>query len=388
MIQIIEPLKGKRLAVIGGSYLQLPLILKAKELGVITYCFSWLDGAVCKDYCDHFYPISILEKELILDECRKADIDGVTTIASDAAVPTVNFVASELSLVGNPDANSEQYVNKYSMRVALMDAGIEVPKFVQLSPENFDSALEIVERADLSLPIIIKPVDRSGSRGVVKLDDCSQLEEMVLRAAQESFSKNVIVEEFIEGKEFSVESISWEGGHYLLAITEKETTGPPFFVELAHHQPAALTEEEYLRFKEFTFASLNALKVIYGASHTEIKITDEGKVYLIETGARMGGDFIGSDLVQLSTGYDFVKGVIEVALGQFSEPSLTIKLCSGVYFLSKEREFLLDIINEPQRFEVIIKTELLNEQLKPITNSSDRSGYLIYQAAQKFIPQA
>ncbi len=83
----------KTLAIIGASYIQLPLVLKAKELGVQTICFAWEEGAVCKDVSDEFYPISIIEKEQILEVCRKEGIDGITTIATDVAVPTISYVA-------------------------------------------------------------------------------------------------------------------------------------------------------------------------------------------------------------------------------------------------------------------------------------------------------
>ena len=92
---------GKTMAVIGASYLQLPLVLKARELGMRVVCFAWEDGAVCREHADRFYPVSILEKEKILAFCRDEKVDAVTTIASDAAVPTVNFLADALHLPGN-----------------------------------------------------------------------------------------------------------------------------------------------------------------------------------------------------------------------------------------------------------------------------------------------
>ncbi|MBQ2608211.1 MAG: hypothetical protein II588_03240, partial [Paludibacteraceae bacterium] len=91
----------KTLAIIGASYLQRPLVEKAREMGLRTICFSWADGAVCKDVCDVFYPISITEKEQILDICRREQIDGVCTIASDVAAPTVAYVAEQMGLRGN-----------------------------------------------------------------------------------------------------------------------------------------------------------------------------------------------------------------------------------------------------------------------------------------------
>ena len=109
-------LNKQRLAIIGGSYLQLPLVKKAKEMGIETHCFSWVDGAVCAESADSFYPISIIEKDRILKKCQEIGIDGITTIASDTAVVTVNFVASRLGLLSNPEEYSEVTTNKFKMR--------------------------------------------------------------------------------------------------------------------------------------------------------------------------------------------------------------------------------------------------------------------------------
>ena len=88
----------KKLAIIGASYLQQPLVEKCKELGVYSICFAWEEGAVCKDVCDKFYPISTVDKEAILKVCQEEKIDGITTIASDVATLTVSYVAEKMGL--------------------------------------------------------------------------------------------------------------------------------------------------------------------------------------------------------------------------------------------------------------------------------------------------
>ena len=110
----------KKIAVIGASYLQEPLVRKAKEMGIYTLCFAWRDGAVCADIADEFYDISIVEKEQILEICRKAEIDGVCTIASDVAAPTVAYVAEQMGLIGNSYESAVRANNKYLMRNAFM----------------------------------------------------------------------------------------------------------------------------------------------------------------------------------------------------------------------------------------------------------------------------
>lgn len=369
----------KKLAIIGASYLQRPLVEKAQDMGLEVHCFAWADGAVCKDVADYFYPIDVKEKEQILKKCQEIGIDGITTIAADLPVSTINYVASKMGLVSNPDEFSATTTNKYLMRQCFMENGVPSPKFSLVKADgNYDNI------RGFEFPLIVKPTDRSGSKGVEKVLDPVQLETAVKRAQEVSFKKEAIIEEFVTGREISVESISYEGKHNILQITDKVTTGAPYFVELEHHQPSSLPTDIQKRVKSIVLKALDALHIRYGASHSELKITENGDIKVIEIGARMGGDFIGSDLVKLSTGYDFLKGVIEVALGTFEEPVVTEHKHSGVYFLCKETEKILPIIENAEKYPEIVKSEITDKILRNIECSGDRSGYFIYQADSKF----
>ena len=132
-----------------------------------------------------------------------------------------------------------------------------------------------------------------------------------------------------------------------------------------------------------TERALNALGITNGASHSEYKITQTGRIAIMEIGARMGGDFIGSDLVRLSTGYDFLKGVIEVALGEFVEPQITDHKCSGVYFLCEETKRLLPTIENWKDNPTFVFGEITDQELRKVKKSADRSGYIIYQSGNK-----
>lgn len=365
------------LAVIGASYLQRPLVEKAKAMGLRVICFAWADGAVCADLVDKFYPISIVEKHEILKVCRNERIDGICTIASDVAAPTVAFIAEKLHLNGNRYESALKANDKFLMREAFSKAGITCPRYSRVSPdiENDFSAWQF--------PLIVKPCDRSGSLGVMKVTCPEELQRSLKNALSLSFKHEAIVEEFIEGREISVEFISYHGVHYPLMITDKVTTGAPHFVELEHHQPAELSEDQFEKIYSITQRALDALEITEGASHTEYRITESGEVYIIELGARMGGDFIGSDLVRLSTGYDFVKGVIDVALDSFEIPVSSKKCHSGVFFLCKETERLLPFFQNETASLTITKKEMTDHLLKSVSCSADRSGYLIYQADKK-----
>lgn len=369
---------SKTLAIIGASYLQRPLVERAKEMGLRTICFAWEQGAVCKDICDVFYPVSITEKETILEYCRKEQIDGVCTIGSDVAAPTVAFVAEQMGLPGNPYEAAVTAHDKHRMREALVAAGVDCPKYKVVSKGQKS------DTQSLSLPLIVKPSDRSGSLGVQKITRWEEIEPAVNYAEQVSIVGEALIEEFIDGREISVETISCNGLHYPLQITDKTTTGSPHFVELAHHQPSSLPQEMQERIFTITKQALAALGITCGASHSEYKITSEGRVVVMEIGGRMGGDFIGSHLVQLSTGYDFLRGVIEVALGLSVTPTKTVHAYSGVYFLSAETPEVLPYILHAQDYPEIVAAEQTDRELKKLSCSADRSGYFMYQSTHKF----
>ena len=375
---------NKKLAVIGASYLQQPLVEKAKEMGLEVHCFAWEDGAVCKDIADHFYPISIIEKEEILSICQQIGINGICTIASDVAAPTVAYVAERMGLVGNSYESAVRANNKYLMRESFSKAEVPCPKYMVATPDTLKTPSVLDGLREFQYPIIIKPSDRSGSLGVSKICTPAEYYPAINQAMKVSFRHEAMIEEFIEGREISVEFISYQGHHYPLQITDKVTTGAPHFVELEHHQPSSLSKDMYETIYSITEKALNALGITNGASHSEYKITPKGRIAIMEIGARMGGDFIGSDLVRLSTGYDFLKGVIEVALGIFKKPNITEHKYSGVYFLCKETEYLLPFFNMWESNHEIRYCEVIDNNLRNVLCSADRSGFFIYQSDRKF----
>lgn len=292
-------------------------------------------------------------------------------------MPTVAHVAHQLGLIGNSEHSAYISTNKYTMREALAASGANCPRFARVC-----SLAEALRAASsMHFPLIIKPCDRSGSMGVCKLNNQTELEQAVAAALTCSFCKEAVLEEFIEDvREISIEGISFAGTHYALAVTDKVTTGAPHYVELGHHQPSDLPQhliDEAIRQVKL---GVKALGIEYGASHPELMITPDGRVYVTEIGARMGGDFIGSDLVQLSTGYDFLRGVIDVALNQFQEPQRSLNKCAGVWFYAPETQWVKDFIQVPEQHPEIVKSELHEDQLKPLTRSADRAGFFIYQS--------
>ncbi len=347
-------------------------------MGLETHCFAWdNESSVCKNIADFFYPISVLEKHKIYKKCKEIEIDGITTIATDICIPTVSYIAEKLNLTSNSYKSSLFSTNKTLMRERFLKKGVKSPKNISL--KDFSPSL----LSKLEFPMIVKPTDRSGSKGITKVHSIKELRIAFNKAKKDSIEKKVIIEEYIEGEEVSVEFISWKGKHFFLTITDKVTTNYPHFVELQHHQPSQLSLDIQKKLIKLTKKALNALKINYGASHSEFKIDKKGEIIAIEVGARMGGDFIGSHLVELSTGYDYTKGVIDIALNNFEKPVISNFKCSGIYFLAKETEYLLPYFYKENIFD--IKKSIQKDKLSYLNCSNDRSGYLIYQSSKKTI---
>lgn len=390
---------AKKLAVIGASHFQMPLILKAQQMGCEVHAFAWECGDVGETAADVFHPVSITEIDRIVQECRNVGVDGICTIASDLATLAVNHTACELGLVGNTLECTRVSTDKSAMRRAFAQAGDPSPRSVSVRLRDGDQGVradaEDIECSDadldafdpasfgLSYPLIVKPTDRSGSRGVTKIDAPGgpvSVAQALRIAFEQSFAKQAMVEEFAEGDEFSVEGMSWEGEHRVLTITRKGTSGAPHFIESAHLQPAGLDAATARLVNQVVVHALDTLGVKYGASHSELKIAPDGTMRIIEIGARMGGDCIGSDLVPLSTGIDFVGAVVATALGERpdlspqSDPQL-----AAIRFLFNERD--LQLLERVQaESPAVLRSVRMDEAARTkgaVTDSSARWGHFV-----------
>lgn len=339
---------------------------------------AWEEGAICKKYCDVFYPISFTEKERVLEVCNKEKIDGITSFTLESALPTVIYVAQNMNLVSNSFECQKLTETKYSQRECLRKNGIPTPNYYIIDKKSDLLKLHTI------FPVIMKPIDSGGSQGVVFANSLEELLNSYEESVKFSKANKVIVEDYISGKEYSVEYISHKGIHYNLQITDKVTTGIPHFVEIQHHEPADISLYQAQKIKCLVEKTLTALKIENSASHTEVKINSNGEPYIIEVGARMGGGMIGCDLVRLSTGYDFVKGIIELITGDFHPPIFQITKHSGVYFYTKQTQNIRNItINSPTT--KIVKKEFEDGELPNVTNNLARKGYIIYQGDERLL---
>lgn len=363
-----------KLAIIGANAAITMLISRAKELGYETHVFAWQCGDPGEEAADFFYPIDVADKEAILNKCRELNVCGVCSITSDFAAPVVSYVARNLGLPGNPEKTDLLARNKYYMRKAFKDAGLFCPNFAVASSDDSD-----VDFSKFTFPVIVKPTDRWSSKGVTRVDRIEDINAAIETAVKESFDNKAIIEEFMFGPEFSAECICQNGNIVVLAVTEKQTTGFPHYIETGHVQPANLTDEEKEKVEDVVTAAVQALGIENGAAHAEFKILDNGEIGIIEIGARMGGDCIGTDLTHLSTGIDYIESVIDVAVGK------TLKLESKgnpspaiVKFILNEddyNEFQEILTNNPS--QIYRYGDIDRDFDREVVDSSTRHGFYV-----------
>lgn len=364
----------KKLAIIGANEAITMLIIKAKQMGYETHVFAWECGDPGEKAADFFYPISIDQKTEIANKCREIGVVGVCSITSDYAAPTVAFVARELGLPGNPMVTDEVARNKYKMRCAFKQAGLFTPQFIQLGQDYSEEDI-----ATLVYPVIVKPTDRWSSKGVTRVNTRNELDDAVRYAISESFDHHAIVEGFMNGPEYSAECICFNGEKKILAFTKKQTTGFPHYIETGHHQPADLSLEDKERATEVIQKALDALHIENSAAHAEFRILPSGEIGIIEIGARMGGDCIGTDLTPLSTGMDYIRMVIEVACGDpISFDIVSNPHPVSVHFVMSQDDIDTYEERRKQNPNSIIRASSFDTHFEnDVKDSSTRHGYYI-----------
>ena len=367
----------KKLAIIGASYLQMPLIETAKQLGYETHVFAWKADAPGETAADVFYPISITEVEEIKEVCRKIGICGICSIGSDLAMKAVSETAAALGLPANPVPAAMRAMDKHQMRLAFEQHGVPSPASILVT------SVEDLAGRTLQYPLIVKPLDRSGSRGITKVYRAEELGPAIEHAKSQGFVKQALVEEFAEGKEYSAECLSLNGEHHVLAITEKFTTGAPHFIETGHLEPCGLSPQLYKKAEETVIRALDSLGLKLGASHAEFRIDHNGTVRMIEVGGRMGGDFIGSDLVMLTTGVDYVKAVIACAVNEPVDLSVRPHAgAAGVRFLFGQEDLAALETLRREHPDYLVRWEV-HDTSEAVHDSSDRHGYFLMKADRR-----
>ena len=369
----------KKLMIVGASVLQLPAILKAKEMGLHVAVVDFNPQAVGIPYADKYYNASTMDEDAVLAAAENYLPDGIMTLATDMPMRGVAKTSDKLHLHSISYETALKATDKYDMIKAFKEHNVPSPGYFDVA--SFEE-LKVLE-GKIDFPCIIKPTDNAGSHGVAKVYSFQELLDNYEYAHSCSRHGKVIIEEYLDGPEVSVEVMVVNGQVNILQITDKITTEDPHFVEMGHTQPSRLPESTQDAIREVATMACLSLGIDKGPAHVEMKVTNRGPV-MIELGARMGGDNITTHLVPLSTGIDMVGSTIKVAMGE--EPNITPTLHCGsairyfdVPFGTIKSIDNVEDANQIPGVKQITFTKNVGEESTPIRCSNDRIGFVIAQ---------
>lgn len=371
----------KKLMIVGASVLQLPAILKAKGMGLHVAVVDFNPQAIGIPYADEYYNASTMDEDAVLAAAKAYKPDGIMTLATDMPMRGVAKASDILHLHSISYETAVKATDKYDMIKAFKEHNVPSPWYFVV-----DSMAELkAHEADVTFPCIIKPTDNAGSHGVAKVYTFQELLDNYEYAHSCSRHGKVIVEEYLDGPEVSVEVMVVNGEVNILQITDKITTEAPHFVEMGHTQPSRLPNDTQKAVRNVTEAACKAIGIDKGPAHVEMKVTKRGPV-MIELGARMGGDNITTHLVPLSTGIDMVGSTIKVALGEDPDIKPTLHCGSAIRYYEVPFGIIESIENVEEAQQVpgvkqITFTKNVGEESTPIQCSNDRIGFVIAQGA-------
>lgn len=302
----------KKLLMLGGGFLQKYVIRKAKTLGYYVLCLDADPNAVGFAIADEHAVINIVDEEACLAYARDKQVDGVLTAATDFSVLTMSRIAEELHLPGINYQSAKVIKNKALVRKRLFEANAD-DTGISYEIDSVDDIADILPK--IKFPVMMKPVDGSGSRGASKVEKTEAFVKAAVFAMNGSITHRAVAEPFIEGKEYGVESFVDNGVIHVLGVMQKDMTLPPYYAELGHAIPSGLTPELETKVKSCVYRAIFALGVNHGSVNMDLLITNEGNVHIVDVGARMGGNLIGSHIIPMGTGIDYMGNMIRAAVG-------------------------------------------------------------------------
>lgn len=374
----------KKLMVLGGARYILPVIEAAHQLGVYVITCDYLPDNIAHRYSDEYVNVSIVEKDAVLEVARKLKIDGIMSFACDPGVTTAAYVAEKLGL---PSVGTFESVNilqnKALFRQFLADNGFSVPKAKGYC--NYEEA--IVDKDLFRWPVIVKPVDSAGSKGVSRVDSTEKLKSAVENALRFSKTKRFIVEEFIQQKGYSSDTdcFSIDGKLVFASFSnqhfDKNAENP--YTPSAYSWPSAMPQQiqEELRSELQRLITLLGLKTsIY---NVETRMGVDGKSYIMEFSPRGGGNRL-SEMLRYASGVDLLTNSVCAAVGLPIEGINSDPVYSGCWAIiilhsDKDGEFVkLQIDESAQHF--VIEEDLWvkpGDEIHKFTGANEAIGTLV-----------
>ncbi len=381
-----EKKEVKKLLLLGGSAQQIVAIETAKKLGYYTVLCDYLTDNPGQCIADKFYLVSTTDKEAVLDVARKEQVDGILAYASDPAAPTAAYVAEKMGLSGNPYESVEILCNKDKFRKFLSENGFCTPK-----AQGYDSITEAekdILEGKFQFPIIVKPVDSSGSKGVSRIDNVAQIQEKLEYAMSFSRGNRIVVEEFVEkyGYQIAGDGLSIDG-KLVFRCFANDHFNPSCvnpFVPISASFPYNMPDEVQDKIHEEIQRLISLLGMKTCTYNFDIRIDKDYNVYLMEIAPRDGGNYI-PQLIKYATGIDLVECSVKAAMGETIENIELIKpkgyWC--YYAVHSLKDGVLESINIAEDFkEHIVENHILKspgDEIKAFTGANTTLGILLLQ---------
>ena len=342
----------KSILLLGGSTQQIPAIEYANNQGYCTILCDYLPDNPGQYHADKFYCVSTTDRGAVLEVAQKEKVDGVVAYASDPAAPTAAYVAEKMGLPTNPYRSVETLAYKDRFRGFLAANGFNCPRAEGFA--NYEEAKESIHR--FTLPVMVKPTDSSGSKGVRKVERLDELEDAYRAALEQSRGKNIIIEEFIVmdhkymigGDCFVLNGqvVFWG----LLNSHRDKKVNP--FVPVGTSHPPDVAGDRIERSKREIQRLVDLLGIRFGGFNIEIMFDNRDKPYLIEVGPRSGGNMI-PDLLHMITGVDLVAATVEAAMGNS---------CMGLNYDEKETYYSTYVLHTSKNG--ILKGIVFDEEIE------------------------
>ena len=313
--------------------MQLPAYRTAKKNGWITIGADGNPDAPCASLADYFLPIDLKDRIQLAEKAEefknKTGLDGVFTCGTDFSA-SVAWVAEQIGLPGIPYKTALNCTDKIRMRTVFHENGIPSPLFREVS-EGMDP---LTESSSLSFPLVVKPVDNMGGRGVVSVSEKDALPEAVKEAIRFSRTGRAIIEEYMDGPEFSLDSLVYEGNHTITGFADRHIYFPPCFIEMGHTLPTNLEEDKKNEVIRVFKKAVKALGIENGAAKGDVKLTTKG-VMIGEIAARLSGGYMSGWTYPYASDVPLVEKGMLIAMGRDPED-----LCEYSGRTSSERAFL------------------------------------------------
>lgn len=305
----------KKLMILGGSHYILPVIKKAKAMGIYVITCDYLPDNFAHKYSDQYVNVSIIDKDAVLEVAKKLNIDGIMSFACDPGVVTAAYVAEKLGLpTSGPLESVEILQNKGKFRKFLADNGFNVPV-----AKGYNKIEDAIHDVDLfNWPVIVKPVDSAGSKGVTRVDDKSKLEEAIIHALDFSHCNEFIIEDFLEQEGYSsdCDSFSLDGKMVITTfgsqMFDKECENP--YTPAGMFWPCAMDKAHQEELKNEIQRLITLLHMGTSIYNIETRVAKNGKTYIMEVSPRGGGNRL-AEMVNIVYGVDLIDAYIKHCVG-------------------------------------------------------------------------